>query len=292
MKPLFSFLAITAIFLSLNFVFTGCQQEEIVSPDQNDLIDERTTTTIGTPNVLFYGLGTFNMLHTYRSGPPVSELGSVFIRGLKEGELMIAIDIRPATGVLYGVTNMSEIYTVNPSSGVATLVSQSPFTPAIEGSTVSFDFNPMLDRIQLITDKGQNMMISPVSGQVIHVGFPMNNPSVELNSSAFSNNYSGTYGTVLYSIDAKGDNLFRQNPVNGSLSLVGSTGLDITGEGGFDISRSGVALGLFYASGLNTFSTGSIEDSQEAYRLYSINLRTGKSTSLGKVKPMIGIAIL
>lgn len=286
------FLSLSTMFLFINFLFTGCQQEELATPDQNESIEERNSTTVYGPNITFYGLGITNMLHTYRSGPPATEIASIFIRGMKEGEQMLAIDIRPATKVLYGVSNMSFIYTINPSTGVATPVSQTPFSPSIEGTTVAFDFNPVYDRIQLITDKGQNIQISPATGQVIYATYFVNQ-TIAINGSAFASNYSGAYSTSLYSIDAQSDRLYRQNPFNGYLTVVGATGLQISGEGGFDISRSGVALGVFYAtSNSNTIGTDSSAEEQEAYRLYMINLHTGQAKSLGRVKPLIGIAIL
>ncbi len=276
--------------------FTGCQQDESVSP-LNGSIEERNSSTTAYPNVLFYGLGPSNELYTYRSGPPATEVSSVMITGLRTEEFILAIDVRPATRGLYGVSNQSMIYTINGSTGVATAVSQTPFTPAIEGSTIGFDFNPMVDRMRLVTDKGQNLRIHPTTGQVVGVDLAINGPVVAVNSVAYSNNNAGASGTSLYDVDVLEGKLYRQNANAGSLVLVGSTGLTIVGEGGFDISRTGAALGVYLASGRPSFgSSGGIggtsdDTTQEAYRLYSMNLRTGQATSLGKVRPMIGLAI-
>jgi hypothetical protein len=292
MKPYFKFLKLNIAFVLALFLFAGCQQEEIVAPLDNENLEERTTTTY-VSSATFYGLGTENTIHTYRSGPPATEVSSVAITGLRDGESVRAIDIRPATRVLYGITNMNFIYTINPTTGVATRVSQTPFTPALDGTTVGFDFNPATDRIRVITDKNQYLWISPVTGQVTSTaGASLSGPAVAINGSAFSNNYSGTMGTTLYNVDVLGDKLYRQSATGGTQFLVGSTGLDINGEGGFDIARSGFAYAVLLARSTSTSTVGtSAGEDQEAYRLYSIDLRSGRAKSLGKVRPMIGIAV-
>ena len=275
--------------------FVGCQQEETINPD-NASLDDRTTTTTAYPNVTFYGLGSANELYTYRSGPPATMLSNAMITGLRDGEYMLAIDIRPVNRVLYGVSNMSMIYTITTSAfgtdpfGTAKAVSPTPFTPALDGSLVGFDFDPRLDRIRIVTDNGQNLRISPTTGQVVGVDLSAG-AGLALNSIAYSNNYAGTYGTTLYGIDAKEGKLYRLS--TSSSTLIGSTGLTINGDGGFDISRTGAAFATFLASG--TPSWGSTTDSEtvtEAHRLYGISLRTGQATSLGTVRDLIGLAII
>ena len=301
MKSYLKFLQLGFSFVFMIVLFASCQQDEIVTPSDNQSVDERTTTTTAYPNVTFYGLGLANELYTYRSGPPATQIAETIITGLREGERILAIDFRPANRVLYGVSNLNLIYSINTSGfgtgpvGTATRISQAPFSPVIEGTTVGFDFNPATDRIHLITDKGQNLRISPTTGQVIGVDQYLSGSGsiLAINSAAFSNNFSGTTGTSLYDVDYMQGKVYRQS--GSSMTLIGSTGLTITGEGGFDISRTGAALGVYNAYGRPVWgsTTSSTDDgSQQAYRLYGINLRTGAATNLGKVKPMIGLSIL
>src|SRR5690348_17068897 len=42
--------------------------------------------------------------------------------GLQAGETLVGIDLRPATGLLYGVGSSSRMYTINPLVGTATQV--------------------------------------------------------------------------------------------------------------------------------------------------------------------------
>lgn len=297
MRNLRLFSQFLALITGLLF-FAGCQQDDIASPG-NASLDERNSSTLAYPNHNFYGLSSTNELYTYRSGPPATMLTSVPITGLRDEEMMMAIDIRPINRVLYGVSNMNYIYTIGTDAfgmvpvGTATAVSQTPFTPAIDGTVVGFDFDPRLDVIRIVTDNGQNLRISPTTGQVVGVDVILSagGTTPAINAIAYSNNFAGTLGTTLYDIDMKDGKLYRQSSNLGGLTLVGSTGLIINGEGGFDISRRGVALAVFLASGTSGGLGTDPNLLNEAYRLYGINLRTGQATSLGEVRNLIGIAI-
>ena len=56
------------------------------------------------------------------------------------GEILVSIDVRPATGELYGLSNQNNIYKINPLTGGRTQV----------GATLSRDANGCLqvDRLQ------------------------------------------------------------------------------------------------------------------------------------------------
>lgn len=275
---------VLAIVMSLLF-FVGCQQETVV-PDNAQQIEERgysNTTVAYYPSVNFYALGPSNMLYTYRSGPPATLTGKTQVTGLADGEALLAIDVRPATKVLYGVTNMNSIYVIRVLNGVATAtkVSTEPFTPGIAGSTLGFDFNPTTDQITLITDANQNLKIDPVSGKVVSVDGPI---KLQMVGAAY-------WGATLFDIEMSEGRLIKQDPTSGALTLVGTTGLIIRGDGGFDISANGQGLAVFLSGLTSASSTVPSTNTREAYRLYNINLKTGKATNLGEVLPIIGIAI-
>ncbi|HLL44139.1 MAG TPA: DUF4394 domain-containing protein, partial [Segetibacter sp.] len=111
-----------------------------------------------TPAITFYALGGGTMLDKFSTTSPEKVLNSATITGLQNGEKILAIDFRPATGQLYGVGSTSRIYVIDPKTGTARAVSgQSPnptpavpasFTPALSGNIVGFDFNPTVDRIR------------------------------------------------------------------------------------------------------------------------------------------------
>jgi hypothetical protein len=274
--------------LSMIAVFAGCAQDENVTP-QNLPVTERGLT-IGTPNTLVYGLSDRNEIVKLMSGPPATEISRVNVSGLRQGDVLLAIDIRPATHTLYGISASGLLYTIDPTFGIAQVVSLNPIDPPIGGSLVGFDFDPKGDRVRLVTEKGQNIRINPTTGAVSNIDFPINPPTAAVNSIAYSLTASGLAGSPLYDIGITEGKLYIQNPVSGNLSPVGSLGLAITGEGGFDIGRNSVAFAVLFA-GSRGATLGGIDNSDPAYRLYSINLKTGAATTMGKVKTLIGLAI-
>src|SRR4029450_12615815 len=70
---------------------------------------------------------------------------------------LVAIDFRVKDQQLYGVGNGGGVYTIDPTSGQATLVSQ--LTVPLDPMATSFgvDFNPAADRLRIISNTGQNL---------------------------------------------------------------------------------------------------------------------------------------
>lgn len=283
----FSMLAFAAL-----LTFTACE-DDLASP----LIENRAgvTNTLSPKapkGTFFYGLSANNELIGFESGNPLREVSSVNITGLQSGESIIAIDFRPATGQLYGVSDQSRIYVINTTSGVATAVSLTPFTPAINGTLVGFDFNPTVDRIRLVTDNEQNLRINPNTGMVASVDGNLNPGDRTVTAVAYTNSFAGATSTTLYDIDASTDQLFKQVPPNaGTLVLVGSLGVMATGEGGFDISSdNSVALAVLFGRGDD--GSGVEISNGNKTRFYYINLQTGEATNAGKTeREIIGLAI-
>ena len=80
------------------------------------------------------------------------------ITGLPAGVTLAGIDFRPATGDLYGVGSDSVVYRVNPRTAIA--VAEGPaFTPGINGRSFGVDFNPVVDKIRVVSDAGQNLWL-------------------------------------------------------------------------------------------------------------------------------------
>ncbi len=260
--------------------FAGCQQEEIASP--NSSIQDRDSKTSLTPNSTttgYYGLGPSNEIYKFSLRPAYAIQSTKQISGMRAGEMIVAIDVRPANGGLYGVSNMSRIYLIDPASGLTKPLSQGNFSPAINGTSVGFDFNPATDRITLVTDTGQGLIIHPATGQVVGTATL---PVTGTTGVTFS-------GGTMYVIDGATGTINAAD-FNGNVKPVGSTGLTIVGEGGMD-TKNGMTLAVLNASGVvHSTSTAPDDLSQQAYRIYSIDVNTGQASSLGVVSPMIGIA--
>ena len=229
-----------------------------------------------------FGLNAANQIVTFDTNAPGAALSSVTVTGMQPGEVPLAIDVRPATGQLYALSSQSRIYVVNPVTGIAAAVG-APFTPALTGATFGFDFNPLVDRIRVVSDTGQNLRLNPDTGAVASADPDLNPGTPHVVGSAYTNNFAGTTTTTLYAIDSNNDQLLIQNPPNnGTLVPVGALGVDSIDQVGFDISAND---NVAYAT---LTSVGNVTS------LYRVNLTTGAATLVGAVAngPYKGLAVL
>lgn len=283
-----------AIIVATGMLFSSCSKQ---MENQNELTGpaflEAGKNRPAPKNTIFYALTSSNELVQYSSGNPLSELNSVNITGLISAtEKLLAIDFRPATGQLYGVSNQSRLYVINQLTGVASAVSTTPFTPAINGTQVGFDFNPTVDRIRLVTNNDQNLRLNPETGTVAAIDGMINPAGATVTAAAYTNSFAGAATTVLYDIDVERDVLVKQTPPNaGTLVTVGPLGLQAIGEAGFDIAPdNSVAIAAIFGRG---FEAGQPEESNgNKYRFYYIDLATGEAQNAGKTdRVIVGIAI-
>jgi uncharacterized protein DUF4394 len=295
MRLNFNWQILSAVAITGTLLFSACSQDDQAKPNDNQSIEERGLFTGVPVSTALIGLTDSNQLVSLMSGPPIVDMGLTPITGLRVDEYMRAIDTRPRTNELFGVSNQNTIYKIDKTTGLATPVGLNPLTPAVEGEHVGFDFSPVDDVIRLVTSSGQNMRISPVTGAVIAVDAPIASLSVAFNSSAYSTTVPGR-PSALYNIDPATGALFRQtNPNGGQVALVGLTGFNFIGEGAFEITNTNSAFAVQFGKSRFQVGGGGIlgtqdETTQDAYRLLLINLRSGVATSHGKVRPMIGLA--
>ena len=233
-------------------------------------------------NLMFYVLTDNNQLLQLNSQNPGVTMSTITVTNLQMGERLAGIDFRPATGQLYAVSNGSRLYSINLNSGRAQMLGMGPFSPAINGDVVAFDFNPTVDRIRLVTNRGQNMRLNPETGAVANMDGAINGvPGVSISGVAYTNNRAGVTTTVLYDIDPATDKLYIQSPPNdGTLVEVGALGIDVAGVGSFDIAPNGDAVAVLINNGTQA--------------LYQINLATGRAERLGDLPTttsLVGMAV-
>ncbi len=235
-------------------------------------------------DITFYGLAGGTVIDKISiSDNRTSILGTATITGLQSQETILAIDFRPATGHLYGISSGSRLYVINPLTGAARMIGPAPINPVLSGNIAGFDFNPTVDRIRLVTSSGQNLRLNPETGTVAATDLPINGVTgAMITGVAYTNNVAGAATTTLYDIDVTTQKLYRQIPPNdGKLVEVGPLKLKVTGEGGFDISPiDSIALGLYTVNNIPT--------------IFKVNLSTGEATTLAKSEkkvPYTGIAI-
>ena len=234
------------------------------------------------------GLTSTGNLVTFDSTTPGTIVSSVAITGLQAGESLLGIDRRPANGLLYGLGSGSHLYTINTTTGLAISVGASPFSPALTGTAFGFDFNPVADRIRVVSTDTSSFRLNPNDGTVAGTDTPLSYAAGDSGSgitprivgSAYTNNFNGTSVTTLFGIDSNRDVLVRQGGVNGVpspnggvLSTIGpGLGFNTSDLVGFDIS--GIS-GLAFASLVGP--TGA------ASQLFTINLATGSATLVGTI---------
>jgi hypothetical protein len=217
------------------------------------------------PNVNVVALTQDNKLVGFNAQTGASTTQQANITGMQTGETMLAIDYRPATGELYGVSSGSRIYVINPATGVARVVNATPFTPAISGTAVGLDFNPTADRIRLVSDNGQNLRINPETGAATVDGAINGATGAKITSVAYTDNRAGATTTTLYDIDAVTKKLYKQmQPNDGTLVEVGALSVDASAVADFDIAPDS-------KSALAPITVGN------AQGMYIIDLTTGKA---------------
>ncbi len=201
--------------------------------------------------------------------------------GFGTGENLIGIDLRPSDQRLYALTinttHAGHLYTINTSTGAATLVGL--LTPAVgssyttlSGTKFGMNFNPVPDRLRLVSDDGTDLRVVADTAQVI-VDVALNPGSPHVVGVAYTNSYAGATSTTLYDIDSNTDSLLVQNPPNnGTLTPVGALGVDASDELGFDIAAQ-AAGNIAYAGLTVGGSTG----------LYMIDLVSGAATLHGNI---------
>ncbi|OAB63311.1 hypothetical protein AY599_21175 [Leptolyngbya valderiana BDU 20041] len=227
---------------------------------------------------LVYGLTDTQSLVTFDASNPGTIQGGSFLSGLASGERAIGIDFRPATGELFALGSQNNLYTINPGTGQASRVG-SGFGDRLDGSSFGFDFNPTIDRIRVVSDADQNLVLNPITGgstMVTDLFYRAGdiNEGVDPNvvGSAYTNSVAGATTTQLYGIDTGLDVLVRQDNSAGTLDTVGALGVDLTDVVGFDIdgaTNTAFAAVQDIALGRSTF--------------WSIDLDTGAATQIDEI---------
>jgi hypothetical protein len=226
------------------------------------------------------GITISNKLVKFDTSSPGVITGVTNISGLQVGEQVQAIDFRAATGELYGVGSSNRLYLIDPVTGVASAVGS--FNPFLNGSFFDVDFNPLTDRLRVVSDARQNLRLNPDTAVALadpnltyaagDINGPLNPSIVGI---AYTNNFGGAASSTLYGIDWQLDTLVIQADATddtGRLLTVGPLGVDTTAHVGFDIAPG---TGVAYASLTLQGDTVS--------RLFTINLTTAQATQLGAI---------
>jgi hypothetical protein len=219
-------------------------------------------------NPIAYATTAANML--VRFDPTKGTNTSVALTGLATSESIVGLDFRPANGSLFAISNQSRLFSVNTANGALTAIGAT-LSPALNGTSFGFDFNPTVDRIRLVSNTGQNLRLHPDLGTVAVTDGNLNPGTPFVSGAAYANNVAGATTTTLFVIDSQTDMLYRQDPPNnGTLVMIGNLGINVDADNGFDIGgNSAIAYALLKVN--------------NASAVYTINLTTGAATKVSDI---------
>ncbi len=227
--------------------------------------------------------------------PQVAEL-RLPVQGLAAGERLVGIDFRVARGVLYGLGSSGRLYTLDTATGRASPVGQgAPVT--LQGQRFGFDFNPVADRVRVVSDSGQNLRLHPDTGVLAATDPPLSwaqpgsAEAPRVAGAGYTYNTRNDKLTTNYAIDLAAASLITQgsveaaspvvSPNTGQLFRVGALGTGPLEDAALDIAdRDNTALAALRQGGRT--------------RLYRLDLATGQAQLLGTLgdgRAVWGLAI-
>ena len=235
-----------------------------------------STSTLAQQTVYAIGNGGSSLVRFQSNNPGAVTVVANFSGGTT---FLDAIDFRPATGQLYGYLDGTDsFYTINTNTGATTIATVGASAAPTNTFQLGIDFNPTIDRLRVVTDSSQNIVFNPTTGTAAAfttlayaTGDPNFNTSPAIIDNAYTQNFTGATVTQQYAIDYGIDALVRLDNNNGTLTTVGSLGINTDIYTGFDIFTSGgVDTGYAILTGANGLPS-----------FYTINLTTGAATSVG-----------
>ncbi len=226
-----------------------------------------------------FAVTTGDTLIQFESTDPESILSSVAITGIPAGADIEGIDFRPANGLLYAMGSNSRLYTIDPTTAVATPVAVA-FTPALSGTEHGFDFNPATDRIRVISSDTRDFFrINPNTGIVVGGAIDALTGNTGFSGVAHTKNFGTGAGTRAFLINANSNELAILGSLAGvtsetdaTVTPLGSLGFDATGSVGFDIGRV-----LGFETALASLTVNGV------HGLYTVDLETGQASFQGNI---------
>jgi hypothetical protein len=238
-------------------------------------------------------------LLTVSAAQPGKVLRRTAVVGLPEGETLVGMDYRISKGVLFALSSVGRLYTLDVPTGVLTVVGSGPGA-ALQGQAFGVDFNPAADRVRVVSNTGQNLRLHPDTGAVaatdpaltyasgdVQAGQPP-----ELVAAGYTYNKQDDKLTTNYAIDRRTGMLVTQgtvegvqpavSPNTGQLHTVGPLGTGPLLDASLDIAD---VTGIAFAAVRNSHSTT---------KLYTIDLGSGKAMLVGTVAdgaPILGLAV-
>lgn len=177
---------------------------------------------------LIYGLTRTNRnLFSFDSNNPQLIRSIMAVTGIDPDYVLAGMDFRPATRQLYGMAYKAssqeyKLYTIDPATAAATVVNATPGTLPLGSGHIGFDFNPVVDRIRVVSTNGANYRLNPTDGSIAGTDITLTYAAGDVNNGktprvgtvAYTNSYPAAPTTILFAIDDTLGALLNINPPN------------------------------------------------------------------------------
>jgi hypothetical protein len=239
-----------------------------------------------------------NQLIRFNAGQPGRILSKTALTGLQPGERVLDIDFRIAKGQLYALGSTGRLYRVDAATGAAVAMG-APIALSLASGAFGIDFNPTVDRLRVVGERGLNMRLHPETGAMVDGNAALDGVQPDgalayvagdvsagkapgVVSAAYTYNKTDEKITTNYAIDATAGTLVIQgsmegatpavSPNTGQLRTVGPLGAGVFKTAAFDIADvSGAAFAALTPA------------SAEGSRWYQVDLKTGAARLIGTI---------
>lgn len=250
-----------------------------------------------------------NHLVRFNAARPDRMLSRKPISGLQPGEQLLGIDFRFKNDTLYALGSSGRLYTIDTETAAVAAVG-APFAVALQGGEFGFDFNPVVDRIRVVSGSGQNLRLHPDTGAAVDAnpdapgvqtdgalafaaGDANAGKAPRVTAAAYTYNKDDPKITTNFALDAASASLVTQgsregvqpavSPNSGRLLTVGPLQAGTFDDAAFDIHViSDAAFAALTARGERTS------------RWVEIDLKTGRARLIGRIaadEPVRAVAL-
>lgn len=225
----------------------------------------------------------------FKADRPDQLLSDRPLSGLLAGDRLVGMDFRSTNDTLYALAGSGRLYTVDLDTAAARPVGAAPATP-LRGAVFGVDFNPVVDRLRVMSDAGQNLRLHPDTGALLasdpEPRFAPGDPNAartpRIVAAAYTYNKANPKLTTNYALETSTGTLVTQgtregvepavSPNTGQIFTVGPLGVGSFSDAAFDI----------HVLTDRAFAALSTRDGRQS-RWVRIDLATGAARVIGEV---------
>jgi hypothetical protein len=237
-----------------------------------------TNTPAVTPDTTL--LLNANQIVQFAKNTPAFPKTAQDLTGVTTGDIIVSIDRRPQNNRLYGLgyngtSGTVRLYQISEETGTAGALPDpttsfvdedgNPVRIGLNADTkIEIDFNPLVDRLRVVTSNGQNFRMNPNTGDFIDgnlgggalTGINMDGithgSTSTLTGAAYTNNQTNVTATTLYTHDNTTKGVFIQSPPNEGTQ----TGSNILTTAPFNIAGFDIGADALVTTSNNAVTSG------------------------------------